>query len=82
MNDIINSIMNKEDFLCFMEKLKEDSQLNREEWENKEIYSYLAGISSWLEDMGGYFHNMEMDMPTDIDWQFIATLFYVGKIYE
>ncbi len=34
MNDIINSIMNKEDFLCFMEKLKEDSQLNGEEWEN------------------------------------------------
>lgn len=82
MNDIINSIMNKEDFLCFMEKLKEDSQLNGEEWENKEIYSYLAGISSWLEDMEGYFHNMGMVMPTDIDWQFIATLFYVGKIYE
>lgn len=82
MNNIINNIKTKEDFLYFMEKLREDNQINGEEWENKKIYSYLAGISSWVEDMEGYFNNIGMDEPINIDWKFIATLFYVGKIYE
>ena len=40
------------------------------------------GISSWVEDMEGYYVNMGLEMPSDINWQFIANLFYVGKIYE
>ena len=32
--------------------------------------------------MEGYFANMNIDRPKDIDWKFIAILFYVGKIYE
>lgn len=80
-NELIN-IATREDFLCFMKKLKEDNQYNEKEWENKEIQSYLDGISSWVESMDGFYHNMGLDMPMNIDWQFIATLFYVGKIYE
>ena len=51
-------------------------------WENDEITSNLEGICSWVDDMEGYFDNMHIEMPTDIDWRFIATLFYAGKIYE
>lgn len=82
MFDILNNIVTKEDFIHFMKKLKEDNQVNEEEWENKKIHLYLESISSWVEDMDGYYNNMGIDMPTDINWQFIATLFYVGKIYE
>ena len=82
MDEILRNIASKEDFIYFMEKLKEDNQRNEKEWENKEIYLYLDSISSWVEDMDGYYLNMKINMPTNIDWQFIATLFYVGKIYE
>lgn len=82
MYNELNNIVTREDFLNFMEKLREDNQYNEKEWENKEIQSYLESISSWVEDMDGFYFNMGLDMPTNIDWQFIATLFYVGKIYE
>lgn len=81
-NSVINGVNSKEDFMNFLAELKIDNEQNNEEWENDEITSYLEGICSWVDDMEGYFDNMYIDIPKDIDWKFIATLFYVGKIYE
>lgn len=77
-----NSINCKEEFVYFINRLLSDNQINNEEWKNKNISSYLDTIGSWVEDMEGYYDNMRIDMPKNIDWNFIATLFYVGKIYE
>lgn len=81
-NSIIKRVNSKEEFLEFLYELRCDKEQKSEEWENRDITSYLEGICSWVEDMEGYFENMDMDVPTDINWEFIATLFYVGKIYE
>lgn len=78
----INSIESKSDFLEFLLELQKDSDLNTQEWENKDIADYLGGIRSWIEDMDGYFLNSKKDIPSNINWGFIATLFYVGKLYE
>ena len=82
MDRSINNISTKEDFMSFLKALRDDRRTNGREWENPQIDSYLDGIVSWVEDMDGYYHNMGMDIPTNINWSFIATLFYVGKIYE
>ncbi len=82
VNEMIENVKSKEDFISFINMLSEDNQINNDEWENKDILSYLEGISSWVEDMDGYYKNMKLDVPTNVDWKFIATLFYVGKIYE
>lgn len=81
-NSIINDVNSKEDFMNFLTQLRLDKQQKSEEWENGDITSYLEGICSWVDDMEGYFDNMHIEMSTDIDWRFIATLFYVGKFYE
>ena len=81
-NSIINGVNCKEDFMKFLTELRLDKVQKSEEWENDDIASYLEGICSWVDDMEGYFDNMHIDMSKDIDWKFIATLFYVGKIYE
>ena len=82
VHELIDNINSKQDFISFINILLNDNKDNSDEWENKDIQSYLESISSWVEDMEGYFENMKLDIPTDIDWKFIATLFYVGKIYE
>lgn len=79
---MIENVKSKEDFISFINRLSKDNQINNDEWENKDILSYLEGVSSWVEDMDGYYKNMKLDVPINIDWRFIATLFYVGKIYE
>ena len=81
-NAMINNINSKEGLIEFLNELRRDKEQKSEEWVNTEVTTYLDGICSWVEDMEGYFQNMNMDMPNDIDWKFIATLFYVGKIYE
>lgn len=82
MSVIIDQIRTREDFVRFIYTLKEDTHINTDEWENKDIPSYLESIASWVEDMDGYYKNMNMKPPRDVDWKFLATLFYVGKIYE
>lgn len=82
VNELIDDINCKQDFISFINSLLNDNRVNNDEWENKDIQSYLGGISSWVEDMEGYFENMKLDIPANIDWKFIAMLFYVGKIYE
>ena len=50
--------------------------------ENISIQEYLESVSSWVEDMEGYYKNTNQEIPNNIKWDFIATLFYVGSIYE
>ncbi len=82
LGDIIKKIENKDEFIKFIELLADDKTSNSLEWENVDIVSYLNSIKSWVEDMEGYYKNMNLDIPNNIDWKFMATLLYVGKIYE
>jgi len=78
----INKTESKEDFIKFLIKLRNDRDKNESAWENQDITGYLEAIGSWVEDMDGYFTNKGIEEPKNINWKFIATLFYVGKIYE
>lgn len=82
LHESINAIQTKDEFIEFLNLMIKDNEINSEEWENKSITEYLEGMASWVEDMDGYYNNMNLQMPRDIDWKFIATLLYVGKIYE
>lgn len=82
MNEILKNVKSKEDLLEFINVLIKDLNEKPEEWEEKPVMSYLESMQSWIEDMEGYYINTKQDMPKDINWNFIATLLYVGKIYE
>jgi hypothetical protein len=78
----ISNVKTKEDFIKFLGMLALDYKNNTEQWESKGVESYLESIKSWVEDMEGYYKNKKLDVPTNIDWNFFANVFYVGKIYE
>ena len=78
----IKNVKTKEDFLRFLEMLANDRKINALEWENKSVEDYLLSIQSWTEDMEGYYENNNLEVPQNINWNLIATIFYVGKIYE
>ena len=82
IHERISKIHTREEFVEFLNLMINDEQINSEEWNDKSITEYLEGIASWVEDMDGYYKNMNLQIPTNIDWKFIATLMYVGKIYE
>jgi len=80
--EMLINVQSREDFLAFMDALRKDYCKNIKEWYNQDLSSYLESVSSWVEHMDGYYQNMNLPLPSNIDWNFIAVLFYVGKIYE
>jgi len=82
MNEILKNTKSKEEFIEFVNVLLKDIKENRQDWEEKQVFSYLESIQSWVEDMEGYYTNTKQEIPQNINWNFIATLLYAGKIYE
>ena len=78
----IEKVKSKDDFLRFLEILANDTKSNSAELYNKSLEDYLLSIQSWTDDMEGYYENNNLEVPQNIDWNSIATIFYVGKIYE
>ena len=78
----IKNLKNKEDFVCFVELLTQDLRDNPEKWENKTLVSYLEAMSSWTEDMEGYYKNTNQTMPQDINWKIFADILMAATMYE
>ena len=73
--EMLGSINCKEDFIGFMHLYTSATQ-------DKSLRTYFEALTAWAEDMDGYYHNTDNDMPENINWDFIATLLYAGSIYE
>ncbi len=78
----ISDIQNKDDFICFLQEMSKDRKTNPTEWANPELPDYLDAISEWTKHMEQVYKNTHQEIPDNINWQFIATLFHVGRIYE
>lgn len=75
-------INNKEAFLDFLRKLIIDFKENPQNWEHKNIESYLGAAADWIEDMEGYYLNKKVNPPIDINWQVFADILMAAKMYE
>ncbi len=82
ITELLDKVNTREDLIEFLHQLENDNRNNEEQWENVTIQDYLESISGWIEDMDGAYFNMNLDVPHNINWNFIALLFYMGKIYE
>ena len=76
MYNLISRIKNREDFLDFM------NEYVISDVDDIQLKAYLESVESWVEDMDGFYDNLGLKKPENVDWSFIATLFYVGRIYE
>lgn len=56
--ELLSKVSTKDEFIAFIEQLKNDKLEKPEDWENSDIQSYLTGISSWVDDMDGYYKNL------------------------
>ncbi len=79
MHEILKIVTTKQEFINFLEIVIEDCKKITNQIPH---YSYLESIQSWVEDMDGYYENTNQQVPNNIDWNFIPTLFWMGNIYE
>lgn len=82
LNERIATIKTREDFIAFVALLREDWQQRGDEWENPTLDRYFEAMGAWVSDMDGYYKNSGKPMPTNIDWEFIASVLMAASMYE
>ena len=77
--ELINSIVNMDDFLSFLVQLALDAKEHPEEWANTTITDFLGQMASWIDDYNGFDDTIDWEK---VDYRTFAKILYMGKIYE
>ena len=77
--DQIETVKDRNKFIEFLNLLAKDFEEKPQEWENATVPQYLQSIACWIEDSDDRNGIGELDK---LDYQELAKIFYVGKIYE
>ncbi|MEH7225003.1 hypothetical protein V7112_14435 [Bacillus sp. JJ1566] len=80
--EMVDNIKSREDLIKFINHLRMDLQNNRAEWENITLEDYLEAMEAWVNDMNGYYLNLNQPMPKQPSWKIIATILYASSAYE
>ena len=78
----VSDVRTKEDFIRLLEEMSQEREQGRKGWANPGLADYLDAVARWTKNMEQAVQNTGMKAPEHPDWQFIATLFHIGRIYE
>jgi hypothetical protein len=84
MNDVerVNRIITREDLAKFVKDLSKECQEPSNLWENANLCSFLAALAAWIEDMEGYYLNLNEQAPKTPEWRTFAQMLAAAKYYE
>lgn len=86
MNDLMSkaaSVKDQASLAQFVKGLADDFAKNPDEWENGDLASFLRSMSSWIEDMDGYYENTGQHYDEkSISWKNIADILVASTMYE
>jgi|UPI000592CD50 hypothetical protein len=81
--DYVKTIRSRRDFIQFLNYLNDDYRENNSEWENKDLQSFLAGLSGFSMDMTGYYCDLEEKVDVEsISWRMVAEMLLAAKVYS
>jgi len=78
----MKSINSKEEFMEHLSSLISELEHNPEKWENKSLPEYLEALKAWVNDMDGYYKNINYNTPQNVNWGIFADMLTAAKIYE
>jgi len=77
MTDTISNfkVNDRESFINFIDLLRQDLIDNPECWKNKKLENFLEAMSSYAQDIQGYYDNMKQNINADeANWQTFADI--------
>ena len=77
--DHIKEVTDRDSFVEFLNALAQDCKENHDEWQNGSIEDYLMSIAAWIKEWSDLHGDVEFEQ---LDFNKLAKMFYVGKIYE
>ena len=85
MTDTISNfkVIDRQSFIKFIDLLREDYLSNPESWENKKLDTFLESLSSYANDIQGYYNNTKQNINADEpNWLTFADIFKGATLYE
>jgi hypothetical protein len=79
--DSVDEIASRADFISFLQAMQSELDEHPEEWENRDLKSFLAAAAAWVEDMDGFFLGRGEDTPSP-DWRAVAHMLAAARHYE
>jgi hypothetical protein len=78
------NVNDRASFIEFINVLRKDLKINKDEWENIELDDFLEAIGRYTEDIDGYYHNTgQLEENADqASWKRFADIFQGARIYE
>jgi hypothetical protein len=82
--DISNTeVVDRQSFITFLEKFREDYVQNKESWENHTLDRFLQAMCAYAEDVQGYYNNLKLNINADVPtWRVFADILSGAKVYE
>ena len=78
----VDSVGSRDQFVDFLNALRQDAVAQPEEWQNKTLDEYLEALAAWVQDMDGYYKNNNRSVPTSPSWRNLAEMMLAAKYYE
>lgn len=78
----LQKIETREEFISFLNYLRQDFVKNSKKWENQSLEEYLEAMQGWVSDMDGFYKNQGLVLPTPIPWKVFANILFAARMYE
>lgn len=76
------AIESREDFVHFVEALRDDLRAHPTWWENTSLEGYLDAIASLTESLDQSFKNQGISLPEQPSWKILGDILLTARIYE
>jgi hypothetical protein len=82
LKQLAQQINSRASFVDFLGPLVNYLQQRPEEWENRDLASFLNAMAAWIEDMEGYYQNRGESVPEQPSWKVLGEILLAARIYE
>jgi len=77
-----HKVVDRQSFIKFLSLFHRDYQLNKADWENIDLDSFLEAMIRYSEDIQGYYDNTNQRVDADDpSWKVFADILLGAKIY-
>jgi hypothetical protein len=80
--DVAENVHNRDDFVAFLDDLREDFLVNNDEWESLTLPDFLDAWSAWLGSVEQLYINLKKEGPPELSWPFLAEMLIGARITE
>lgn len=72
----------RKEFVEFVRGFAEQCRQRPEEWENRDLPSFLEAMAAWVDDMDGYYRNRGEAVPEQPTWKMLVQILQAARVYE